>query len=216
MYMKNGKLIKFSDYMFLPKILQEQVSILSHVGVKQQLNNDFWVLTLFTTKPITYLYDNVIMHNILLQNNIHKYINPSIILLNSILSEYVSISDNIAHFPKYKELKNLSINSQIELIMKDSIDAFKLSMLSSNFNDPFIISEIIAENQSKNLFKKSSIIHRNQLEWFTGNVAKYHKNSNYLRFKFLNNENIIHFTNNFEDSLNIKNESYYKNNLYFK
>ena len=136
MYFHKNKMIKYHQYLSLQNKLSEDLYILSHVGMRQQLTQNFWLFTLFTSKSTTMLNDNVVMNNIQLYNNIHKFVNPIIIISNSNFSDYVTISNLLSDFPKYQSIKQWDALNQSKMIIEHSVKGFKLSVEQSNFNTP--------------------------------------------------------------------------------
>ncbi len=117
----NGKLIKYTDYYLLNQNKYKNIKRFRHVGVKQKLTEDLWIFSLFASQNYTMLYDNIIMKNIQLSQNMHKNVNPAIIISNKTFSEYFVVSNNLGDLLLYaKEHYNLNYDNQKIMYKRDN------------------------------------------------------------------------------------------------
>jgi len=154
------------------------------------------------TSSKTTIINEFIIHNIELTNNIFKYINRPIFISNSTFSEYIKIDDNFENFPKYtKEEVLRHPNKQEGLISmaSDMQNGYIRSLHACNFNDPIVLYDI--QYQYYKLGKDDPIP-----------KLKYSKDVEYLRYKDLNNSDIVNLVENMLNGNNIDGISLFKIN----
>lgn len=201
-YSFQGKIIKYFEYLSL-KNMNYNVKIAAHLGCKYQIKDNFWILTLFTSQEKINFYDMVI-DNIKLTGNIHQYVNQSFIIENGVFSAYFTITDDLNFGPKYLK------SEQIPFIVDQSIDAFKIAVKQSDFNNPLVLMDTLYEHLiNLNSNTKSSFKSSHKYDYLSIS-----KKSEYLRMWGFTNDDIYKFTENFSNNKTIHGEFFHKNNLY--
>jgi hypothetical protein len=184
---------------------------LSHAGVKYEISENFWILALFTSKATTHFYENILVNNLYVPNNIHLYVNNSFLILNSTFSEYCTISNNIAHAPLY--IQNQYLNNQLntKFLIQDSIRAYRISVMNANFNNPAILIDTLYDYYF-NLHSNSKSV----IKPINTNCLTLCNKIDFLKDNGFRNEDIWNFAENFNNNKNIKGESYFKDNLFYE
>lgn len=202
-YSYKGKIIKYYDYLLLIKQGLKPTTI-PHLGCKYQITENTWILTLFTSQPSINFYD-MIVNNIKLNNNIHLYVNQAFIIQNSTFSEYFTITNNLSYAPKYLQ------HHSVEKIVIDSIKAYKLSVINSNFNNPLVIIDSLYDHLLNIQIDSKTTIQKTNLNPH----IKISRKLEYLKMWGITNSDIYNFTINFQNDKSINKESYYTSKLYF-
>jgi hypothetical protein len=202
-YSYNGKLIRYFDFLRLINSGYKPRAI-PHLGCKFQIQENTWILSLFTSQPSINFYD-IVINNIKLNNNIHKFVNQSFLINNATFSEYFVTTNNLAFGSEHLKSKN------INEIVQDSIEGYRISILESNFNNPLIIIDSLYDHLS-NIDAKSRTSIKNTCN---NPHIKISRKIEYLRMWGIRNSDIYNFAINFENNKNIYNQSYYNHNLYY-
>ncbi len=84
---KSSKIIKITDFIKIPLEEWKNYQFINHIGIKQEIKNNIWMVSLFTSQKFFEL-DGIIYNNLELTENIHKYINHPIIVDNNTFCEF--------------------------------------------------------------------------------------------------------------------------------
>lgn len=209
MYFHYGRMIKYSDYLLYRRLGVQGLTTRTHFGIKQQLNGNFWLFALFTSKSHTVLYDGVIMNNLPLLNNIHEFVNPAIIILNSHLAEYTTVSNNLFHGPSYlRQLTSIDI-------VNYSARGFKQSVELADFNNIFVLVNELYKYHLNLGPNTSSILHntRNNYNLHYDYLA-YQRKLNYLHQLGIRNSDLIEFVENYQNNLTLRGKNYASHDLF--
>lgn len=140
--------------------------------------------------------NDTLIQNIELTDNIHKYVNPPIIIDNTTLCEYMIFDDNIDFYPKYC-IDFISNNSflRVNELLSYSLEGYKKAITSNNFNNQIVVQDAIFKyyTQGFNMLNGT-------------NLLEYKRLKDYLIFKEVNNSHIINFIENIMKNKNIKGE----------
>lgn len=196
---KLNKIIKWYDYNLMTPYEKKYCKIFTHLGIKHQIKDDIWALTLATSQTITEI-NNFKFFNMQLSNNVHRYINPPIIGNNSIISEYFVFENSISSYPKYcTDL--LVAGNEVEILNKiheDMLEAYKKSLWKYNFNNTIIVQDWIFNS------------YKIKLDLIRDENLIYENSKDYLKFKEITNTDIIIFIENVFENKNIKGEKFIK------
>lgn len=185
-YKYKNKMISYKAYKRLI-LLNEDAYVVKHVCYKYNINENYCIFLLFTSKEITYFPGiETPIENIKLNNSIFKYVNPLILCKNEIFLNYLTLSTEWNTFPTY--VKTNSINK----VVKDVLNGVKISYRDSH--DYFSNDMLIVKNDNDmltylkvphpNFYWKSNIWYNKLFTPFHNNLiasSKYEINLDQIR-----------------------------------
>ena len=199
---KSSKIIKITDFIKIPLEEWKSYQFINHIGIKQEIKNNIWMVSLFTSQKFFEL-DGIIYNNLELTENIHKYINHPIIVDNNTFCEFFFISDSFNTLPKYcKDLIiNLNNESIIIKIHEDCLTGYKKMLFNYNFNKPMVLYD-----KAFKFLKNKSIISWDQV---TNNLV-FEESKEFMNYLGITKNDIDLFIKCIFENTNIKGENLIK------
>lgn len=197
---KSGNVIKIMDYLKLDNATKREYKRIKHLGIKQEIKKNVWILCLFTTSKVTQM-NEFMVNNTILTNNFHQYINYPIIVENSTLCEYFIFHSDLTQFPEYCKnyitLSSKDMDTRMSEIMVDAIKGYKTTLYSADFQNPLSILD--------SLYK--------HYEGRQDIFMNYDRDTKHLRHLEITNDDLINFIDNVFEGKNIHGEDMLKKSI---
>ena len=202
-HIKSGKILRIVDFLALSSEQWKDYRFISHLGIKQEIKNDIWMVSLFTSSKIFQL-DNIIYNNIELTDNIHKYISHSVIVNNNTFCQFFLISDSFNTLPNYCKnlISTVNHESIIMKIYEDCLTGYKKMLFTYNFNNPTVICDTTFK-----FLKNKSIISYDEVTY----NLEFENSKEFIDYLGLTKHDIELFIKAIFNNTNIKGENLIKN-----
>jgi len=150
LYLHNGRYITYGQFLNLRALNTPNIWQIRHAGMKYEIKHGIWLMVMYTSQPVSFLYDDTVMRNIPCINNLHRYVNQAFIITHNNLPNYVTVSNNIHHAPNYVRQYFLNANNgalqqRYDTIIGNSCSAWRESVLQANFQSPYVLCNTIEQ-----------------------------------------------------------------------
>lgn len=197
---KNGNIVRIMDYLKLDTASKKEYKRIKHLGIKQEIKEDIWILCLFTSSKVTKM-SQFMVYNTTLSDNFHQYINYPIIVHNSTLCEYFIFHNDLNEFPDYCKNYITSSSKNIDLrlleIMMDAIKGYETTLNVADFREPLSIQD--------SLYK----YYEGRQDIF----MNYDRDTKHLKHLEIRNDDIMNFIDNVFEGKNIHGEDILKKSI---